>query len=210
MKRLLVICGVQKDFFELPFGNPGAREILPKIASFVRDWQDDIIVVKETRLTRELVEMGNGTIPDAKPWEDTREAFVWGYAKHCIKWTDGWEIEPEILAELQKKNDRKCTFRTVEAYGQTWHDWANNIATYDQIVICGTKLEDQIISTVFAILAVRPNVNVFVQQNLCCSGWLSDAINVWKVLEGKVNLTFYANLREWKDLTGNEQNDNKT
>jgi len=90
MKRLLVICGVQKDFFELPFGNPGARAILPKIASFVRDWQDDIIVVKETRLTRELVEMGNGTIPDAKPWEDTREAFVWGYAKHCIKWSEGW------------------------------------------------------------------------------------------------------------------------
>jgi len=209
MKRLLVICGVQKDFLDLPFGNPRAKLILPKITSFVHDWDDDIIVVKETRLTQELIEMGNGTIPDVKPWDKTREAVGWGYAKHCIKWTDGWEIDDELLAELQKKNEKKCKFRTVEAYGQTWHDWANNLAVYDQITVCGTKLEDQVISTVFAILAVRPEVLMFVPQNLCFCDWHIDEQGVWKVLESKVVLTMYANTKELKDLTGNEQDVNK-
>lgn len=209
MKRLLVICGVQKDFFEIPFGNPRARAILPHIASLVRDWQDDIIVVKETRLTEELIEMGNGTIPDAKPWQQTREAFAWGYAEHCIKWSDGWEIEPEILTELQKKNEKKCAFRTVEAYGQTWHDWANHIATYDEITVCGTKLEDQVISTVFAILAVRPDILVFVPRNLCFSDWHAYENSVWTVLESKVNLSLYVREEDPKDLTGKEHDVNR-
>ena len=186
--RLLVITGVQNDFFSPPFGSTRFTSILPKIAFFVQNWDGDIIVVKETRLTKELIEMGNGTIPDVKPWDESREHVTVGYPEHCVKWTAGWEIIQDLLIELQKKNEKQCKFRTVEAYGQTWHDWANHIATYEQITICGTKLEDQILATVFAIRAVRPEVQIRVPLQLCASEYSRDFNQAISILENHVAL----------------------
>ena len=191
-KRLLVITGVQKDFFKEPFGSTRMSNILPKIADYVQNWDGDIIVLKETRLTKELLELGHGTIPGLKPYDEMREYLNVGYAKHCIKWTDGWELVPELLDVLKTKNEKKCTFRTVEAYGQTWHDWGNNIAAYDEIVIAGTKLEDQILSTVFAILAVSPNMKIRIPLPLCTSEYGSDFQKASSILENRALLTWTA------------------
>jgi nicotinamidase-related amidase len=181
---------VQNDFFDLPFGNTLMAKILPKIADYVKNWDGDIIVVKETRLTKELIEMGNGTIPDIKPYDETREYLNIGYPKHCIKWTHGWQIVSELMPALNEKNEKSCRFRTVEAYGQTWHDWANNIATYDQITVAGTKLEDQIVSTVYAIRAIRPDVPIKIPLSMCAGD--SDQLfrNVCSILENAASLTW--------------------
>ena len=189
-KRLLVLTGVQNDFFRLPFGNTRMTPILPKIADYVQNWDGDIIVVKETRLTKQLIELGHGTVPGIKPWNEMREHVNIGYAEHCIKWTDGWEIVPELMPVLKEKNEKSCRFRTVEAYGQTWHDWGNNIATYDQITVAGTKLEDQIVSTVYAIRAFRPDVSIKIPLSLCAGD--SDQIfrTVCSILENAASLTW--------------------
>lgn len=186
MKRLLVITGVQNDFFTEPFGSTGCRSILPRIAVYVRNWDDDIIVLKETRLTKQLLELGHGTIPGLKPWDEMREHLNVGYPEHCIKWTEGWEIVPSILEELKLKNENQCKFRTVEAYGLTWHDWANNIATYDEFTIIGTKLEDQITATVHAIQAVRPDATVRLPLQCCASPLASDFKRALDVLENRI------------------------
>ena len=159
-KRLLVLTGVQNDFFHLPFGNSRMKPVLPKIADYVQNWDGDIIVVKETRLTEEQIKDGLACLPGTVPWDQMREHIYTGFAPHCIKWSEGWQIVPELLPLLQQKNEKSCRFRTVEAYGQTWHDWANNIMTYSDIVIAGTKIEEQIVSTIFAIRAIRPEVPI--------------------------------------------------
>lgn len=189
-RRLLVLTGVQNDFFRLPFGNTRMSTILPTIVDYVQNWDGDIIVVKETRLTEEQIKDGLACIPDTKPWNQLREHIHTGYAEHCIKWTDGWEIVPELLTELQKKNEKSCKFRTVEAYGQTWHDWANNIMTYDEIVIGGTKIEEQIVSTVFAIRSIRPEVYIRVPIALCAGDHEESVRETCHVIDTQVALTW--------------------
>lgn len=189
-KRLLVLTGVQNDFFHLPFGNTRMTPVLPKIADYVQNWDGDIIVVKETRLTEEQIKDRLACIPGTVPWDQMRERIYTGYAEHCIKWSEGWEIVPELLTELQKKNEKSCRFRTVEAYGQTWHDWANNIMTYSEIVIGGTKIEEQIVSTVFAIRAIRPEVPIKVPISLCAGDHEMTVRETCHVIDTQVALTW--------------------
>lgn len=189
-RRLLVLTGVQNDFFHLPFGNTGMKPVLPKITDYVQNWDGDIIVVKETRLTDEQIKDGLACIPGTVPWDQMREHIYTGYARHCIKWSEGWQIVPELLTELQKKNEKSCKFRTVEAYGQTWHDWANNIMTYSEIVIAGTRIEEQIISTVFAIRAIRPEVHIKVPIALCAGDYEEAVRETSHVIDTQVALTW--------------------
>lgn len=187
MSELLVICGAQKDFFQEPFGNPKAVKILPKMIEYVNTWDGDIIAVKETRFTADQIEdllpYGSASVP---AWNNSREHLAFGYPEHCIKFSDGWEILPGLLKVLQSKNRTRCKFRTVEAYGQTWHDWANNLDGYDSITVIGTKLEDQVISTVFAIMAVKPEAMIIVPSLMCCSEFTSDYEKTLSVLREKV------------------------
>ncbi len=166
-KRLLIICGVQNDFFTEPFGSTRLKEILPKIRAKIENWDGDIIVVTETRLTEDQIRDGLACHPDQVSFDRSIEKNEFGIAVHCIKWTEDWELAPELLDALRVKNDEKLKFRTVEGYSQTWHDWANNISTYDDIEICGTKTSSQILSTVCAIRAVRPEVSITVLKDLC-------------------------------------------
>ena len=189
-KRLLILTGVQNDFFHLPFGNTRMKPVLPKIADYVQNWDGDIIVVKETRLTAEQIKDGLACIPGTVPWNEMREYIYTGFAEHCIKWSEGWQIVPELLTELQKKNENSCKFRTVEAYGQTWHDWANNIMTYSDIVIAGTKIEEQIVSTVFAIRAIRPEVPIKVPIALCAGDHEETVRETCHIIDTQVALTW--------------------
>lgn len=188
--RLLILTGVQNDFFSIHFGNTQMSTILPRIADYVQNWDGDIIVVKETRLTEEQIKDGLACIPGIVPWNKMREHIYTGYDEHCIKWSDGWQIVPDLLTELQKKNEKSCRFRTVEAYGQTWHDWANNIMTYTDIVIAGTKIEEQIVSTVFAIRAIRPEVPIKVPISLCAGDIEETVRETCHVIDTQVALTW--------------------
>lgn len=188
--RLLVLTGVQNDFFRLPFGNTRMSPVLPRIVDYVQNWDGDIIVVKETRLTEDQIKDGLACVPGIVPWDQMREYIYTGFAEHCIKWSEGWQIVPELLPVLQQKNEKSCRFRTVEAYGQTWHDWANNIMTYSDIVIAGTKMEDQIISTVYAIRAIRPEVPIKVPIALCAGDHETTVRETCHIIDTQVALTW--------------------
>jgi hypothetical protein len=86
------------------------KEILPKIRAKIENWDGDIIVVKETRLTEDQIRDGLACHPDQVSFDKSIEKNEFGIAEHCIKWTEGWEIDPELLDALRVKNDKKFRF----------------------------------------------------------------------------------------------------
>ena len=110
---------------------------------------------------------------EGKPYEETLEGQKLP-VPHCIKLTDGWEIEKTILDELQKKNqDDKYNFHSVDKYTFGMLDLPEYIKKlgieFDEIEIWGFCTDICVISNALILRAAFPNMKITVVKD-CCAG----------------------------------------
>ena len=101
MKQILVVVDMQKDFVDGALGSKEAVAILPAVVKKIRDFDGEIFVTLDTH-GADYMETAEG-----------RKLPV----PHCIKGTDGWDLNNDVRAALAEKSYtpvEKRTFGSVD------------------------------------------------------------------------------------------------
>ena len=101
MNKMLIVVDMQNDFVDGALGTKEAVAIVDNVVKKIEEFNGDIIVTYDTHLDN---------------YPETREGKKLP-VPHCIKGTDGWELNKKVQAALDKKGYKaieKPTFGSTE------------------------------------------------------------------------------------------------
>jgi nicotinamidase-related amidase len=168
MKSLGILVDAQNDFITGALANPAAQAKVPNIVEKVKNWDGAIIATHDTHFNRIQVE-SNWPPMEGKAYEDTLEGQKLP-VPHCIKLTEGYEIQKDILTELQKKNsDGKHLFFSVDKYtfGKlNLPDYIKSLnIEFEEIEIWGFVSTICVLANAVILRAAFPNMKITVDAN---------------------------------------------
>jgi nicotinamidase-related amidase len=106
MKNVLVVVDMQKDFIDGSLGTKEAVSIIPAVLQAIADEKyDTVIATMDTHPQNYLSTREGKYLP----------------VEHCIRGTDGWQMNPEVDQALRKRNAatiEKPTFGSMELMEQ--------------------------------------------------------------------------------------------
>lgn len=149
MAKFFIVIDMQNDFVTGSLANPAAVKTIPFIKEQIQQYKEkgyQVIFTRDSH-SEDYLETGEGKhLP----------------VKHCIMYTKGWEIVPELMEET----DEDTLFIDKLHFG--YDGWEEFIKEGDEVVICGTCTDICVVSNSLAIKAIE-NVEVTVIAD-CCAG----------------------------------------
>lgn len=153
MKKFLVVVDMQKDFVDGALGTAEAQKIVPAVCERIETFDGEIIVTFDTH---------------AENYLDTAEGKKLP-VKHCIKGTDGFELNESVKLALEGKEHtavEKPTFGSVKlpevirgkAQGEDF-----------SIELIGLCTDICVVSNALLLKANFPEAPVSVDSS-CCAG----------------------------------------
>lgn len=152
-KKALIVIDMQNDFITGVLGNEECQAIVPNIVSRIKEVKGkgyDLFYTKDTHKDDYL---------------ETQEGLNL-QVKHCIKYTKGWELIPEIkdlLSEGSTTSVLKYTFGSADLAKIVYQN------EYDEIELIGVCTDICIISNALIIKAFSPETKIIVNSK-CCAG----------------------------------------
>lgn len=147
-KNILVVVDMQNDFIDGALGTAEAQAIVPAVCEKIRSFDGEIVFTRDTHSEIYLETQEGKNLP----------------VPHCIKGTDGWELNDSIktLAQGYRIFD-KPTFGSVEL--------AQFIAggNFGNVELVGLCTDICVISNALLIKAYLPETLVSV-DSACCAG----------------------------------------
>lgn len=150
MKKALVMIDVQNDFVDGSLGSKEAQSIIEPIIEEIKKPYDSIYVTYDTHEKNYLDTFEGKHLP----------------VEHCIKGSNGWQLNPQIQQALQSK-----PYITIEkpTFGSLALVQYLTSANYDEITLVGLCTDICVISNALLIRASLPNTKIIVKQD-CCAG----------------------------------------
>ncbi len=153
MKHFLVVVDIQNDFVDGALGTKEAVEMLPFACAKIRDFEGEIFVTFDTHFENYLETAEGGKLP----------------VKHCIKGTDGWELNSEIAKALEGKDYtsvEKLTFGSIEL--PKLIEKTADGGDFD-ITLIGLCTDICVVSNALILKASFPEKRIAIDQK-CCAG----------------------------------------
>ncbi len=91
MKKILVVVDMQKDFVDGALGTKEAVAVVDNVCKKISTFQGEVIVTLDTH---------------QEDYMETREGKYLP-VPHCIKGTDGWQLDKRVQAALEEREYRK-------------------------------------------------------------------------------------------------------
>ncbi len=104
MKHFLIVIDMQKDFVDGALGTAEAVAVVPNVVNKIEDFDGEIFATLDTHFDNYLQTAEGAHLPVA----------------HCIKDTDGWQLNHDVAAALEKKGYtpvEKLTFGSTDLPG---------------------------------------------------------------------------------------------
>lgn len=150
--KFLIVVDMQNDFIDGALGTKEAVAILPAVKSKIENFEGKIIFTRDTHETDYLSTQEGRNLP----------------VEHCIKDTDGWQINSELEALRKEDAFDKPSFGSValSQYLKAYDTYEEKIESITLIGIC---TDICVISNAMLIKAFLPEVPVTVDAS-CCAG----------------------------------------
>lgn len=153
MKKLLIVVDMQKDFVNGSLGSEIAEAIVPNVVNKIENFNGDIIATYDTHFENYMETTEGKKLP----------------VPHCIKGTDGWELDSNVQVALDKKG-----FKTVEKNTFGSVDLPQIIRdNYDinnmEIELVGLCTDICVVSNALLLKANFPEIPITVDAS-CCAG----------------------------------------
>lgn len=152
MQKLLIVVDMQKDFVDGALGSREAVGIIDKVVRKIEAFDGDIIATYDTH---------------GADYMDTREGRYLP-VPHCIRGTEGWELDAQVKAALEKRGFHavyKPTFGSVEL--------VELVRGYDveelEIQLIGLCTDICVVSNAMLLKVNFPEINISVDA-ACCAG----------------------------------------
>ena len=154
--KVLIVIDMQKDFIDGSLGTKEAQAIVPNVQAKIAKYAQDhgtVFATRDTHTANYLQTQEGQNLP----------------VKHCIKDTDGWQINPAVAAELEKADAviiDKPTFGSIELQQRI-----SEISSIEQIKIelVGLCTDICVVSNALLLKAKMPEVFISVDSS-CCAG----------------------------------------
>ena len=153
MKQFLIVVDMQKDFVDGALGSNEAVAIVPCVVNKIRTFEGEIVVTYDTH-TEEYMSTNEGHhLP----------------VPHCIKGSDGWQLDAQVAAALAGRDYRtveKPTFGSVVLPTLLREMAGEEPFTVELIGLC---TDICVVSNALLVKANFPEYEIFVDA-ACCAG----------------------------------------
>lgn len=160
MKHLLVVVDIQKDFVDGALGTAEAVAIVENAAKKIREFDGEIFVTYDTHFENYMETAEGSKLP----------------VPHCIKGTEGWELNADIADALADKDYtavEKITFGSTEL--PEFVKKAVGDEDFD-VTLIGLCTDICVVSNALILKANFPEKEVYVDA-ACCAGVTVDTHN---------------------------------
>lgn len=160
MKKFLIVVDIQNDFVDGALGTDEAVAIVDNAVNKIKGFDGEIIVTYDTHNQDYLQTSEGKNLP----------------VEHCIKGTQGWELNEKIAnALLDKKyiSDEKPTFGSVELPQLVLKKAGGEDFTVELIGLCADIC---VVSNALLLKANFPEKHISV-DSACCAGVTPESHN---------------------------------
>lgn len=158
MKHFLIVVDMQKDFITGALGTPEAVAIVPAAAEKIRTHTGEIFVTYDTHFENYMETAEGRKLP----------------VPHCIKGTEGWQLDNAISAALAEKDYtavEKITFGAAALPEQIRAAAGGEEFTLTLIGLC---TDICVVSNALLLKAHFPEASITVDAS-CCAGVTPEA-----------------------------------
>ena len=160
MKNILIVVDIQNDFVDGALGSEEAVAIIDSVCKKIEAFQGDIYVTLDTH---------------GEDYMNTQEGKKLP-VPHCIKGTDGWQLNSRVKIALDRKNYtviEKPTFGSKILAELIAEKYKNEALSVELIGIC---TDICVISNALTIRAHNTECEITVDSS-CCAGVSPEAHN---------------------------------
>ena len=153
--KILIVVDMQNDFISGALGTKEAEVIVSGVKQKIAGFDGRVIATRDTH---------------GEDYMDTQEGKNLP-VPHCIRGTEGWEIESGISELLEEKQARiidKPTFGSVEL-GEYVKQLNDTVEPVEKIALVGLCTDICVISNALLLKAYLPEVPIEVDIS-CCAG----------------------------------------
>ena len=153
MKKILVVVDMQKDFVDGALGSKEAGAIVPNVAKKIEEFDGEIFVTYDTHFENYMDTNEGKNLP----------------VPHCIKGTDGWELNKEVMDALNNKaytTVEKITFGSVDLPELVGKAAGDEEFSVELIGLC---TDICVVSNALLLKANFPEMTIMVDA-ACCAG----------------------------------------
>lgn len=160
MKKILIVVDMQKDFVDGALGTAEAVAIVDNVVKKIENFDGDIIATYDTHNDNytETQEGKNLPVP------------------HCIKGSDGWELDSKVQAALDKKGFTAIEKPTFGSVDLPEYIRKNYNADEIEIELIGLCTDICVVSNALLMKANFLETKVSVDAS-CCAGVTVDSHN---------------------------------
>lgn len=152
MRKILVVVDMQKDFVDGALGSSEAVAIVDNVVKKINEFDGEIVVTYDTHQS---------------DYMETREGKYLP-VPHCIKDTDGWQLNDKVQEALDTKEYiaiHKPTFGSTRLV-----DLLNDVVEKDtEATLIGLCTDICVVSNAMLLKAFYPEMDITVDAS-CCAG----------------------------------------
>ena len=160
MKKFLIVVDMQKDFVDGALGTNEAQAIIPAVTEKIKGFDGEIIATYDTHSDNYMNTAEGKKLP----------------VPHCIKGTDGWQLDKNVADVLKTKEFtvvEKPTFGSVELPRIIEKISAGDDFSIELIGLC---TDICVVSNALLLKANFPEKQISVDAS-CCAGVTPDTHN---------------------------------
>lgn len=153
MKKFLVVVDMQKDFVDGALGSKEAVAIVPNVVKKINDFEGEIFVTYDTHFENYMDTNEGKNLP----------------VPHCIKGTEGFELNVEVAKALEGKDFtkvEKITFGSVDLPKLVGEAAKGEEFTVELVGLC---TDICVVSNALLLKANYPEMHIGVDST-CCAG----------------------------------------
>lgn len=149
--KFLIVVDMQNDFIDGALGTKEAVAILPAVKEKILNFDGRVIFTRDTHEAEYLSTQEGRNLP----------------VEHCVRDTEGWQINPELEVLREEKAIDKPSFGSVELAQMLWE--YNEKEEIESIELIGLCTDICVISNAMIIKAFLPETPISVDA-ACCAG----------------------------------------
>lgn len=153
MKKILIVVDMQKDFVDGALGTAEAVAIVDNVVEKIENFGGDIVVTYDTHAENYMETQEGKNLP----------------VPHCIKGTDGWELDSKVQAALDKKAYKAIEKPTFGSTKLPEYIRANYDPAEIEIELIGLCTDICVVSNALLLKANFLETKVSVDA-ACCAG----------------------------------------
>ncbi len=160
MKKLLIVVDMQKDFVDGALGSKEAVAIVDNVVKKIESFDGDIIVTYDTHPENYMETLEGKNLP----------------VPHCIKNTDGWKLDRNVQAAIDKKQYKAIEKPTFGSTELPEYIKANYNPDEIEIELIGLCTDICVVSNALLLKANFLETKVSVDES-CCAGVTPESHN---------------------------------